>query len=82
MVYLLPGLVLVANLAPETVIPGLPFLGWQDQRLGDIPIVRNIYLLNTIYIVIMSCGIFSAVLVYLQVVRSLFLVRSSKRVFD
>ena len=73
-------LVIVANVAPDTVVSGLPVLGWPDQQLGDIHIVSNIHLLNTIYIVVMSCGIFSAVLVYLQVVRSLFLVRSSKRV--
>ena len=64
------GLVLAANVAPDTVIPGLPVHGWQDQKLGDIPIVSNIYLLNTIFGVVMSCGILSAVLFYLQVVRS------------
>ena len=64
------GLVMAANLAPDTVIPGLPFLGWQDQKFGDIPIASDIHGLNTIYGIVMSCGVISAVLFYLQMFKS------------
>jgi len=69
---LLTTITIAANLTPDLTVPRpepWPLWNWSKHKLSDTAIVKNILLLNTIYTIIMTSGLVSVVLIYMQIVR-------------
>ena len=69
---LLTTITITANLTPHLIVTcpePWPLWNWKNHKLSDTIIVKDIFLLNTIYAVIMASGLISVVLIYMQIVR-------------
>ena len=69
---LLTTITITANLTPHLIVTRpepWPLWNWKNHKLSDTFIVKDIFLLNTIYAVIMASGLISVVLIYMQIVR-------------